>query len=384
MEVRQSNFEILRIISMVLIVMSHCDDIFGLANLYNATIGVNKIITDWFDIGGQIGVGCFVLISGYFMVEKHITVKKILRLAGEVWFYSISIWAIWSICEIYKNNINWIDSIKEAKYAFFPILTSHYWFVTAYLILMILSPFFNKLIFALNQTEYRCLLISVIMIFVILQGGFPNIFLGMSDGRLMPVFIMYLIAGYIKRFRKEKKNNARKHWTVALVFYLLLFASFYLITLWGIKSGNQFILANRYFYRELNSPLIVVICTEMFIAIMETDIAYNRLINTIASCTFGVYLIHSNRWMLEILSKIFPIYEEQRSLYILLHSIFAFLMIYAFCTVIDLIRGKTVGKLWDKFLNNYLNAIQTKVLSIIKTMSVKCMNVLTTFYDGDK
>ena len=384
MEVRQSNFEILRIISMVLIVMSHCDDIFGLANLYNATIGVNKIITDWFDIGGQIGVGCFVLISGYFMVEKHITVKKILRLAGEVWFYSIGIWAIWSICEIYKDNINWIDSIKEAKYAFFPILTSHYWFVTAYLILMILSPFFNKLIFALNQTEYRCLLISVIMIFVILQGGFPNIFLGMSDGRLMPVFIMYLIAGYIKRFSLQKKNNARKHWTVALVFYLLLFASFYLITLWGIKSGNQFILANRYFYRELNSPLIVVICTEMFIAIMETDIAYNRLINTIASCTFGVYLIHSNRWMLEILSKIFPIYEEQRSLYILLHSIFAFLMIYVFCTVIDLIRGNTVGKLWDKFLNNYLNAIQTKVLSIIKTMSVKCMNVLTTFYDGDK
>lgn len=157
-----------------------------------------------------------------------------------------------------------------------------------------------------------------------------------------------------------------------------------MITLWGIKSGNQFILANRYFYRELNSPLIVVICTEMFIAIMETDIAYNRLINTIASCTFGVYLIHSNRWMLEILSKIFPIYEEQRSLYILLHSIFAFLMIYVFCTVIDLIRGNTVGKLWDKFLNNYLNAIQTKVLSIIKTMSVKCMNVLTTFYDGDK
>lgn len=344
--------------------MSHCDDIFGLASLYNATIGVNKIIIDWFDIGGQIGVGCFVLISGYFMVEKHITVKKILRLAGEVWFYSIGIWVIWSISELYKNDINWIDCIKEAKYAFFPILTSHYWFVTAYLILMVLSPFFNKLILALNQTEYRCLLISVIMIFVILQGGFPNIFPGMSDGRLMPVFIMYLIGGYIKRFRK-KKNNVRKHWTVALVFYLLLFASFYLITLWGIESGNQFILANRYFYRNLNSPFVVVICTEMFIAIMETDIAYNKLINTIAGCTFGVYLIHSNRWMLGILSKFFPIYEEQRSLYILLYSIFAFLIIYVFCTIVDWIRANTVGKLWDKFLDNYSNAIQMKVLNII-------------------
>lgn len=368
---------------MVLIVMSHCDDIFGLANLYNATVGINKIITDWFDIGGQIGVGCFVLIFGYFMVEKHITVKKILRLVGEVWFYSIGIWAIWSICELYKHNMNWIDCLKEAKYAFFPILTSHYWFVTAYLILMILSPFFNKLVFSLNQTEYKCLLISVTMIFVILEGGFPNVFPGMSDGRLMPVFLMYLIAGYIKRFRKAKKNNARKHWMVAFAFYLLLFASFYFITLLGIKSNNQFLLADRYFYRELNSPLTVVICIEMFIAIIETDISYNRLINTIAGCTFGVYLIHSNRWMLGILSKLFPIYEEKRSLYIFLYSVLAFLIIYAFCTIIDLIRIKTFGKLWDRFLNKYLNTIQTKVLSTIKTMSVKCKRTLITFYEGN-
>ena len=194
---------------------------------------------------------------------------------------------------------------------------------------------------------------------------------------LIPIFIMYLIVGYIKRFRIEKKNNARKHWIVALVFYLLLFVSFYVITLLGIKSGNEFILANRYFYRELNSPFIVAICTEMFIAIMETPITYNRLINTIAGCTFGVYLIHSNRWMLGILSKIFPIYEEHRPLYILLYAILAFLIIYSFCTIIDLIRVNTVGKLWDKFLDDYLDTIQTKILCIIKTMSAKCKDALT-------
>lgn len=88
---RKSNLELLRIISMILIVMSHCDDIFGLYSLYRYTLGINKLITDWLHIGGQIGVGCFLLISGYFMVDQKITAKKIIKTAGVTWFYSIGI-----------------------------------------------------------------------------------------------------------------------------------------------------------------------------------------------------------------------------------------------------------------------------------------------------
>lgn len=380
---RQSNFEVLRIISMVLIVMSHCDELFGLADLYSITIGVNKIITDMLHIGGQIGVGCFVLISGYFMIEKNITVKKILKLAGEVWFYTIGIWAVWLIYGLYNNDINIIGCIKETICAFFPIVSGHYWFVTAYVILMILSPFFNKLIFSLTQKEYRNLLISVVMIFVVLKGGLPKVIFGMSDRRLIPVFIMYFIAGYIKRFRKEKKNNARKHFSIALTFYLLLFVLFYLITLIGVKLDSQAILEYRYFYGELNSPLIVVICTEMFITIFETDISYNKIINKIAGCTFGVYLIHSNRIMYGVLQKCFPIYKEQKSLYIFLYSVIAVLTIYVFCTIVDFIRAQTFGKLWDRFLDNKLENIQSKVLKFIDIISGQGIKALTMFYDGE-
>ena len=92
MSKRKSNLELLRIISMILIVMSHCDEIFGLSNLYSQTLGIGKIINDWLNMGGQIGVGCFLLISGYFMIEQRVTLKKIMRIGGQVWFYTISIW----------------------------------------------------------------------------------------------------------------------------------------------------------------------------------------------------------------------------------------------------------------------------------------------------
>lgn len=52
MSKRKSNLELLRIISMILIVMSHCDEIFGLSNLYSQTLGIGKIINDWLNMGG--------------------------------------------------------------------------------------------------------------------------------------------------------------------------------------------------------------------------------------------------------------------------------------------------------------------------------------------
>lgn len=140
---RQSNLEMLRIVSMLLIVMAHCDEIFGLASLYSRSLGINKIITDWLHIGGQIGVGCFILISGYFMVEQRVSARKLLKLAGEVWFYTISIWLVWTLWTILQGQIDADEFITATKKALFPILSSHYWFVTAYIILMALSPFFN-------------------------------------------------------------------------------------------------------------------------------------------------------------------------------------------------------------------------------------------------
>lgn len=345
---------------------------------------MNKIITDWLHIGGQIGVGCFILISGYFMVEQDISAKKILKLTGEVWFYTIGIWVVWIIYNLYQNDISLIGCIKEGRFAFFPILTSHYWFVSAYIILMIISPYLNKLIFMLNHKEYRNFLVSTIMIFVVLQGGFPQIFPGISDGRLIPVFIMYFIAGYIKRFRTEKKNNAKKHFSMAIIFYILLFTSFYLITFIGVKYDNQSILSLRYFYRVLNSPFIVVICTELFIGTIESEIVYSKVINEMAGCTFGVYLIHSNRWMNGFLRKCFPIYMEHRSIYVLLYSILAVITIYVCCTIIDFVRNRTAGKLWNKILDRYLANMQTKLLNSIKIIWGKCQNSLSAFYNGKR
>ncbi|MCR5430295.1 MAG: acyltransferase [Eubacterium sp.] len=379
-KMRKSNYELLRIISMLLILMSHSDEIFGLSKMYSTSIGINKLITDFLHIGGQVGVGCFVLITGYFMIDKTITLKRILKLTGEVWFYTITIWLGWFIIKMLQGGIGFKVFGKQTLFAFFPIILRHYWFVTAFVILMILSPFLNKLIHTLDYSAYSRFLIILIVVFVVLIGGFPKILPEMVGGRLVPMIIVYFIAGYIKRFRIERKNNARKHLMVAVLGYIILFASAFLITLVGLKMNNAFLLDNRYFYRVLNSPIVIIICVELFIGFTELKIRDSRIINTIASCTFGVFLIHANKIIMPALGKLFPVYKEKSPLLIFVYSMLAVFAMYIVFTLIDYLRQITVEKVWICFLDNHLEVMKDKAMMLIKKIANRVKKIGRAYY----
>ncbi|MCM1327357.1 MAG: acyltransferase [Lachnoclostridium sp.] len=175
------------------------------------------------------------------MVDQKFEFKRIFRLLGEVWFYTISIWGIYVIGKIVTGTFCFsLDFLVQTIKAFFPVICSHYWFVTAYVILMFVSPFFNKMILVIDKRTYQMLLTTLIIIFCVLDGGLPKVLKGMAEGRLIPVFIMYFIAGYIKKYVDKEKGNFKKHLLVAIVGYLLLYTTVVGIEVVGamLKSEN--------------------------------------------------------------------------------------------------------------------------------------------------
>lgn len=351
---------------MILVVMSHCDDIFGLTGLYSKTLGIPKLINDFLDIGGQVGVGCFLLISGYFLAERKFSLARILKLAGEVWFYIVGTFAVWAIVGTLRGDLSQEAIAAERVYVLFPILYSRLWFVTAYMILSVLSPFLNELIFRLDRRTYRAFLAVLILIFVVIDGGYPKFMPGISDGRILPVFVIYFIAGYIKRFRTERHHNAGRHFLSALVFYLLLFGSAYLLTYLGVKRGDAYAMEQRYFFRALNSPLVVTVCVETFLGTLEMEMPCRRVINTLASCTFGVYLFHANRIMrVLVLPKWFPISRVSGSAPLFFASMAGVAVIYLAATVIDLLRQYTVGRLWDRLVDRLAPPLERAAVRVI-------------------
>ena len=66
---RNSNIELLRIISMILIVLSHYT-VFSQIDIHAMPLSFNKLLLET-TATGHIGVAVFVMITGYFMVSKR-------------------------------------------------------------------------------------------------------------------------------------------------------------------------------------------------------------------------------------------------------------------------------------------------------------------------
>lgn len=118
-KVRDSSLELLRIISMVLIIMHHYA-LHGGFNLNVLPFGANKVFIEFLMVGGKLGVNCFIMITGYFMVNSKITIKKLINLICKVTIYSFVIQVVFIAFHLVPFSYS---SLFEAL---FPILFGKY------------------------------------------------------------------------------------------------------------------------------------------------------------------------------------------------------------------------------------------------------------------
>lgn len=82
---RDSNLELYRIIVMLAIVAHHYVVNSGLMAEINTSgpMAFNSLFLLLYGCWGKVGINCFALITGYFMCQSNITVKKFLKLVLE-------------------------------------------------------------------------------------------------------------------------------------------------------------------------------------------------------------------------------------------------------------------------------------------------------------
>ncbi|MCT3487413.1 hypothetical protein EFR34_09820 [Lactobacillus delbrueckii subsp. lactis] len=97
-KVRQSNFELLRIISMFLIVLGHVT--FQTKFVYPRQAVLHNVSIQSLWIGGKLGVWEFTLISAYFLSHSRFKIESLKKVWGVTLFYSISIYAILVVTKI--------------------------------------------------------------------------------------------------------------------------------------------------------------------------------------------------------------------------------------------------------------------------------------------
>lgn len=185
---RNITVEYLRVIFIFLIVLLHILWIdYGGVNLMPSNQSIKAYIQLGLTNLTSIGVTGFILISGYYGVKLKIS--RILSL----WIQTTT-YALISVLVIY---IIWGGSfIKSTIDAPLMLFDGCWWFVTDYLILMLLSPFLNA---GLNILNKRQLLLVILVISFIMYGA-EWFHAKDASMPLLLFFNTYLIGRYIKLY----------------------------------------------------------------------------------------------------------------------------------------------------------------------------------------
>lgn len=347
---RDSNFELMRIISMFMIVLWH---IIIHGKLIYMTEEATNLIYNLLLCLFVVHVNSFVLVTGYFQSTSKFSLKKFLKLFFLIWFYRV-------VIVVLLTSFNLITiSNTEIITELLPVGSGNYWFVNCYLVLYLLSPFLNKLVNSLNQSEYRKLLIVSFILFSVISFITNNVTVNNNGSNIIHFCFMYLLGAYFKKYKIKDnyhfRNYSREKRQIIFLSGFIICAIFnFVIIIFAkglstytnsvVKLISSYIVNSQYNY---STPLDIIqtICYFLF---FETLTIKNNFINKVSSIVLGVYLIHDNGYVGKILYKFLGIdngnIQGSKSL---IYMITCGVLIFVVCLLIEYIRSLIV-----KFIDN--------------------------------
>lgn len=335
---RQSNIELLRIISMVFIVFFHFS-VNGNFGFSASTVTINRFWTQILYSFGRIGVNVFVLISGYFLVTANkLKVNKVIRMWLQLITYSVLIFLIFVIFGMAPF------SLKGAVKSFLPIGFRQWWFASAYFVLYLIFPFLNKLLTSLDKTSYQKLLVLAAVLWSVLPTLTNRKY---ESSSLVWFAFLYALAGYFKLHSNTSAISSKK----CLIASSTIYAATLLSVLIADFVGKRYpVFGNHatYLFSFTRVPC-VLISLFLFLGFINLKVKQSKAINTIASSAFGIYLIHENPYMRTLIwEKIFKTSAWAGSKLFILYSILSVAVVFSVCSVIELLRINYLEKLYFK------------------------------------
>jgi len=362
---RDSNFELLRIICMLMIITGHTFMHGGVLEACNSSI--SSVIHLIYAII-LVEVNCFILLTGYFQSKSKFKMKKFVNLLCITYFYKILITTLGFV-------LGWFDLSKsEFLWQISPFDFSNYWFIKIYLILYCLSPFINKFIQSINRKTFRNLLI-VIFIFCSLLVTLTNqqLFTNSSGYSLVQFVFMYLIGAYLREYvindkikekiYKNKKALVKKILIAATIFIACFIINYILFRVGNLlmeKDGMIYLIGNRIksVFMNYDNPLVVIGSVSFFLMFSLLKFK-SKFINILSAVVFPIYLIHETDVFRPVLYSWFGLNKLSNvsSYKIFIWVAIIVLTIFIGCVIIDYMR-KFILFGFNKIIN-YIKSIRT-------------------------
>ena len=374
MKVRQSNFELMRIISMFMIIVWHIF-LYGV-NMDTAAPNI-KLFFDFFRSIMVVHVNSFILVSGYFLVNSSFKMSKLIKLNDSVVFYKIVIYLLFVYLGLAAT-----DSIAIIR-NFFPLDLENYWFIRIYMIMYIFSPFYNDFINSISKNDHKKILIVMFFIFSLIST-FTNqeatVNYTVSYGYSIASFtFLYFIGAYLRKYPidstylgKKYSNNLKQLLFVVMFFILALFNySMHITSIQFLNHENFLAYIGKIIYISFNqydNPIVLLqsICYFFIFYYMSFS---NKIINNVSRTVFGIYLIHENLFLRNNMYSLFKFPKISVSKKVFIHIFFAALIIFIVGFIIEYIRQilfefiskLKISKWWRSKYRGYLKSLGLKI-----------------------
>ena len=345
MKKRDYRLDLLRVISMIMVVIIHIANYYCKA--FNDIDKISYLGALIFNTISRISVPFFFMISGATLLSKKYDkrknkdriIKKIITL-----FVITIIYFIWDKYYMNKDiNISTLLSKPERKLL---------WFMYAIIGIYMSLPFIKCMVDKMGKDENK--------LFVILWLIFNGILKGLNIGNtyLIPIisgtyYLGYFIIGHIiiKYYDHINKNKNDKVLLItAIISFVLVVMSTYFI---AINNGKHFTKLLTY------SNFLIMIAslssfTYLYFNIKDKE---NIIISKLSSISFGIYLFHAI--ILDFMMKLIP-YKNIYS-YIGIPAILVIVILITSIIVSILIKLNMICMQLSTYVNTFLVNMQDAI-----------------------
>lgn len=275
---RRGEFDCLKILAAFLVIILHVNGYtYELSRLgYSMKCRYIYYVMEAF---AYPAIHLFVMIGSWFMIEKAPQIRNIVKIWSQTWIVSISGMVL---VLIFKNELFTILGGVECVA---PFLGRAYWFVTEYIILMLMSPFLNR---GIERSSDRELLV-ITFVWGCVISVFPTflpVFPWRQDNSNIGLFILlYLITGCIRR---QKRIYQCTLWVILWILSLIVLSLSAIILHYVVTEYEMF------FY-SYNGVFVIVEAVALFMIFSSKSITnplLGKVLKYISESSLAVYLIH--------------------------------------------------------------------------------------------
>lgn len=346
--IRNSNHELLRILSMYMIVFVHS----GIYLDYFCSGMAGKIFGGVLNGICNIGVTCFILISGYY--GARFSIKKFVRMECMMITFSLLETAVLWLAM--PENMQGAALLEQLIKSLLPFITRKYWFYSSYVCLLLLNSYIQKFIDMLKREEMKIFLFLLLFLFSVLPTCFYFELIPDNGKGLVQMIMIYMIGRYIRRYQDIRLPK----WA-GLVFFGL-----WIVNGVSYEMPLQLGGVSHHLCKD-NSMTNIVMAIILFYLFKEMKLEA-KIVNKAAEHVFAVFALNYSLVSVIIERMMKMGWKSPDGVLGFLAMALAVFLIMALCLMAGVIRKWIFGRL-DRKLGEVASAVASPIELFLKKIS---------------